>query len=98
MRLRSAAATVLTAALTAVAAPAWLAPTVAHAAECATGEQLNGAGSWSRSMLAIDSVGQLAAGGGVTVAVLSSGVQADQRQFTGRVLGGGDMVANGGTA
>ncbi|WP_436522276.1 S8 family serine peptidase [Actinoplanes sp. HUAS TT8] len=71
--------------------------TPASAADCASAGDLPGA-AWPRTMLATDSVSQLARGGGVTVAVLSTGVQAGNRQLAGRVLNGRDANADNGTA
>ncbi|WP_221326289.1 S8 family serine peptidase [Actinoplanes sp. L3-i22] len=92
---RRTASLVLATALLGVVAPIGVTP--ALAADCVTGTQVSG-NAWPRTMMAVDSVSQLARGGGVKVAVLSSGVQADNRQFAGRVLAGGDAVDTRGTA
>ncbi|GLW32371.1 S8 family serine peptidase [Actinoplanes regularis] len=90
------AAAVLAVALAGIMAPAGLTP--ARAADCVSAGQVSGGVAWPRTMLAADSVGQFARGGGVRVAVLSTGVQADNPQFTDQVLAGNDAVDNKGTA
>ncbi|MEV6346004.1 S8 family serine peptidase [Actinoplanes sp. NPDC051851] len=60
--------------------PAW-------AADCATAGRLTDETPWSRGLLAIDDVVPLSRGGGVTVAVLSTGVLAAHPQLRGHVLG-----------
>ncbi len=90
---RRMAAVVLAAALTGVVAPA---PVLA--ADCATAGRLTGGVAWPRTMLSIDAVSQLDRAAGVVVAVLSTGVQADKRQFGARVLPGRDAIAGNGPA
>ncbi len=51
--------------------------------------------SWAQQQLAADRVWPFSRGGNVTVAVLSSGVDANQPQLRGRVSAGTDATANG---
>lgn len=53
---------------------------------------------WAQQMLAPDRVWPFTQGAGVTVAVLSSGVDADHPYLAGRVAAGYDAVARGGNA
>ncbi|BCJ45195.1 hypothetical protein GCM10010168_69960 [Actinoplanes ianthinogenes] len=85
-------------ALLAVMAPGGFGPAPAHAAECAQAGQVSGDTAWPRQMLAMDAIGRFSRGGGVEVAVLSTGVQASNPQLDGRVFSGVDAVAQRGTA
>ncbi|MEV0899344.1 S8 family serine peptidase [Actinoplanes sp. NPDC049802] len=58
--------------------------------------QING--SWPRAMLRADAVTPLENGAGVTVAVLSTGVDAGQPQLGNRVLAGAGVIGAGGAA
>ncbi|GIF11752.1 hypothetical protein [Actinoplanes teichomyceticus] len=91
-----ATAVLLAAALLTVAAP--VRQPAAYAAGCATAGPVASTTAWPRSMLAIDAVAAFTRGGGVTVAVLATGVRADHRQFGGRVLPGGDVTGGAGAA
>ncbi|AEV82494.1 Furin [Actinoplanes sp. SE50] len=73
-------------------------PAAAMAADCARPARLTGSTAWPRTMLSIDSATSFSRGGGVVVAVLSTGVRAGQRQLAGRVLAGRDAVRNQGAA
>ena len=53
---------------------------------------------WAQQVLAPERIWPLASGNNVTVAVLDSGVDAQHRQLTGRVLPGFDAVAGAGPA
>ena len=53
---------------------------------------------WPHTMLALDSVWPFTRGGGTTVAVLSTGVDADQPRLRGHVLDGFDAMAGAGPA
>lgn len=75
-----------------------VAPAPALAADCATAGQVSVTSAWPRAMLTIDSVSQFGRAAGVTVAVLSTGVQAGQAQFGARVLAGRDAIVNSGGA
>ncbi|GAA4599560.1 hypothetical protein BJY16_003120 [Actinoplanes octamycinicus] len=96
--LRRGTAVALTAGLLTVAAPAGLGPAPARAAQCAQAGRLATDTAWPRDMLAIDTVTRFSRGGGVLVAVLSTGVRANHPQFGDRVLIGADAVAGRGTA
>lgn len=52
-------------------------------------------GSWPRAMLQADAVTPLENGAGITVAVLSTGVDAGQPQFGNRVLAGAGVIGAG---
>jgi membrane-anchored mycosin MYCP len=65
---------------------------------CAQPADVDAGRAWPRTMLAADSVWPFTRGGGATVAVLSTGVDADQPQLRGRVLAGFDAVAGRGAA
>lgn len=91
-------AATLTAALLLVAAPGGFGGAPAWGAECAQADRLTSGTAWPRDMLAIDAVTRFTRGGGVLVAVLSTGVRADNPQLAGRVLAGADAVAGRGTA
>ncbi len=53
---------------------------------------------WAQALLAPERVWPFTRGGGITIAVLSSGVDAGHPQLVGRVAPGFDAVADGGTA
>ncbi|GLY01604.1 MULTISPECIES: S8 family serine peptidase [Actinoplanes] len=65
---------------------------------CAEAGELESAAPWPRTTLALDQVHAFSQGGGVTVAVLSTGVDANQEQLRGRVLAGFDAVRGTGAA
>ncbi|KUL25024.1 S8 family serine peptidase [Actinoplanes awajinensis] len=73
------------------------APAPALAADCATPTDV-ATTAWPRAMLDIDAVSAFTRGGGVTVAVLATGVRGDHRQLAGRVLTGVDAVGGGAAA
>lgn len=78
-----------------VAAPAAAAPVNEN---CAQPAEIGGGSPWPLGMLAANAVWPFTRGGGVTVAVLSTGVDGEQPQLRGRVLPGFDAVAGSGTA
>jgi membrane-anchored mycosin MYCP len=86
-------------AMPALAMPGLAEPVLAAPGEnCAKPGNVDGETPWPRTMLAPDSVWPFTRGGDTTVAVLSTGVDANQPQLRGRVLAGFDAVADGGTA
>ncbi|WP_229071908.1 S8 family serine peptidase [Actinoplanes sp. DH11] len=78
------------------AAPA--VPVLARDDNCAEPADVPAEAPWPRTMLALDAVWPFSRGGGVTVAVLSTGVDARHPQLRGRVLPGFDAVTGRGTA
>lgn len=78
----------------AAAAPASAAPVD----RCAKPDDVQAEAPWPRAMLALDSVRPFTRGSGTTVAVLSTGVDANHPQLRGRVLPGFDAVTGRGTA
>lgn len=82
----------------AMAAAGPSAKAAAGADNCAAaGEEIR-AVSWPQEMLGLQRVWQFSRGGGVTVAVLDSGVDAGHPQLAGRVEPGFDAVAGSGRA
>jgi membrane-anchored mycosin MYCP len=79
----------------AVAAPAFAAPAFAAPDNCAQGKPLSAPVSWARQMLAVDATTRLDRGGGLIVAVLSTGVRKEP-QIGNRLLPGFDAVAGKG--
>ncbi len=73
-------------------------PARAPGQDCAEGEEIDAAAPWPRGMLAYEAVWPFTRGNGVTVAVLSTGVDASQPQLRGRVRDGFDAVAGSGNA
>ncbi|MFC4145213.1 S8 family serine peptidase [Micromonospora mangrovi] len=65
---------------------------------CAEPGQIGAAPPWPRAMLTPDAVWPFTRGGGAVVAVLSTGVDADQPQLRGHVLPGFDAVTGRGRA
>ena len=80
------------------AAPAAAAALRAPGDDCAEAGQVDAAAPWPRAMLGHDAVWPFTRGGGTTVAVLSTGVDATQPQLRGRVREGFDAIAGRGTA
>jgi hypothetical protein len=86
------------------AGPARVVGAAAPAARLAPGENCAEPGpaqvapSWPQAMLAPEQVWPLTRGGEVTVAILSTGVDAGRPQLRGRVLPGFDAVAGNGSA
>ncbi|SDT65137.1 Subtilase family protein [Actinoplanes derwentensis] len=77
-----------------VSAPAFAAP----GQNCAEPGRAQITGSYARVMLQADEINAIENGGGTTVAVLATGVDAGQPQLGNRVLDGADVLANAGRA
>jgi len=75
-------------------APAIAAPAKAECLPAA--ERIDDRVPWAQQRLALDRAWELSRGGGVTVAVVDTGVDARTPQLSGRVLRGHDMLVSGG--
>jgi type VII secretion-associated serine protease mycosin len=90
---RAAAAVAVGLALAVVSVPR--AASAAPGDNCADPGTAIAAVPWAQQLLGPERVWPLATGAGVTVAVLSTGVDADQPQLQGHVIGGLDLVQAG---
>lgn len=87
--------------VTAAVVAVWGGPGVAQAApgdQCTQPGQVYTPVPWQQQMLGPERAWSFTQGGGITVAVLSTGVDADHPQLSGQVSAGFDAVANRGAA